>query len=381
MFPVIRTIDDVLPHIKGNDNFSINNKDGYIVIDYILNTPDLFKNEIEKECRGIIFGDDDGKLIARRLHKFFNFNERPESSIENIDFSKDHWILEKLDGSMITPFRIGDRLTWGSKAGETFLTPQIEKFVADHPTYRAFAVWCIDNGLTPIFEWCTRQNRIVIDYPEDRLVLIAMRWNDYGDYATYGFMEDYSDIYNIDIVKEYPGNVQNMKAFAEQVANMSGIEGFVIRFIDGQMIKIKCAEYIRYHRAKDSINLEKNVVAIIVNNQADDFRTLLSETDRNRFEIFEDNFMFNVKRLAINFNNIRHMVYESGVSRKDYSLGEGKWHSKELRSIIFDMFEEYDVSDFTIVQKIFQLIKSKVGSATDLDKVRHLWGGFSWYDF
>ena len=49
--------------------------------------------------------------MSRRLHKFFNFNERPETSIENIDFSQRHWILEKLDGSMITAIWTNDKLT------------------------------------------------------------------------------------------------------------------------------------------------------------------------------------------------------------------------------------------------------------------------------
>ena len=79
-FPIIKLIDDVLPHIQENDNFSVNKKDDYVVIDYILNTPDLFNNSIEKECRGIIFHED-GHLLSRPLHKFFNLNER--NSINN----------------------------------------------------------------------------------------------------------------------------------------------------------------------------------------------------------------------------------------------------------------------------------------------------------
>lgn len=379
MFPVIQTIDDVLPFIKGNDNFSINHKDGYIVIDYILNTPDLFKNEIEKECRGIIF-DAAGKLISRRLHKFFNFNERPESSLENIDFSKNHWILEKLDGSMITPFDIGGRIIWGSKAGETFLTPQIEKFVYDNPSYKTFADWCIDAGITPIFEWCTLQNRIVIDYPKDRLVLIAMRWNSYGDYCPYYEMIHWANIYGIDVVKTYPGSVRNIQELSDTVKGMTGIEGFVVRFEDGQMIKIKCDEYIRYHKAKDAINLEKNVITIIVNNQGDDFKSLLSEDDKRRFEMFEGDFWFYLWATARDYNKARDEVIRNELSRKEYALSY-KYHPAALRSIIFDLFDIASVPNKVIFDCLVERVRTNCSSVSKVESVRHLFGEVNWNDY
>ena len=184
MFPVIRHIDDVLPHIKDNDNFYVNHKeDGVTVIDYILNTPDSFLNPYQKECRGLLFYKD-GTIMSRRLHKFFNINERDESLIENLDLSKPHWILEKLDGSMTTVLKSNNIITWGTKAGVTFLTPQIETFIKQckNIDYKSFGEILFKEGYTPIFEWCTRKNRIVIDYPEDKLILIAIRNNITGEY-------------------------------------------------------------------------------------------------------------------------------------------------------------------------------------------------------
>ena len=51
--------------------------------------------------------------------KFFNVNEREETLIQHIDFSQPHLILEKLDGSMITPFEVDSRIRWGTKMGLT----------------------------------------------------------------------------------------------------------------------------------------------------------------------------------------------------------------------------------------------------------------------
>ncbi len=56
-FPIINTIDDVLPHIKDNSNFIVKHKSDYIVIDYILNTPDMFNNSYQKELYSVHLKD------------------------------------------------------------------------------------------------------------------------------------------------------------------------------------------------------------------------------------------------------------------------------------------------------------------------------------
>jgi len=380
MFPVINNIDDVLPHIQGNDNFAVNHKDDYIVIDYILNTPDTFHNEYEKECRGIIFHAD-GRIMARRLHKFFNLNERPESSIDNLDFSKKHWILEKLDGSMITPIYVNGRLTWGSKAGETFLTPQIEAFVKDHPNYSNFAVFMDDDNFTSIFEWCSRKNRIVLDYPEDRLVLLAVRNNVTGEYLPYEYLVEAAEGFNVEVVKEYAGTIENMKLLGETVKDMTGIEGFVVRFEDGHMVKVKCAEYVLHHKAKDDINLEKNVVAILAEEKADDFRSLLSADDRRRFEAFEKDFWINVNMKADIFEIQSYTIRKLNISRKDYALHYPA-HDSFLRSYIFKHFEDSVQPEWLDGwHYILDLIKKNCGSQTNVNKVRQLFGNINWVDY
>lgn len=38
------------------------------------------------------------QVISRRLHKFFNIGELPETEPEKIDINRPHIILEKMDG-------------------------------------------------------------------------------------------------------------------------------------------------------------------------------------------------------------------------------------------------------------------------------------------
>ena len=41
-FPLIKTIDDILPYVEHNHNFSVYTKSDYTVINYNIMTPDMF---------------------------------------------------------------------------------------------------------------------------------------------------------------------------------------------------------------------------------------------------------------------------------------------------------------------------------------------------
>lgn len=192
-FPKIEKLNDVLPAISGREEFVVAERDHYVVVNYLVAMDDTFPEvagdnsdiyAIRRELRGIIF-DKEGKIICRRLHKFFNVNERAETQTDKIDISRPHVILEKLDGSTITPIPVDGNIRWGTKMGITEVALGAEEFVAKNPQYQELAKWCIENGKTPIFEWISRKQRIVIDYENDDLVLIAIRDNITGEYMPY----------------------------------------------------------------------------------------------------------------------------------------------------------------------------------------------------
>ena len=210
-FPIIKHLDDVRPAIEGRDEFIIAERDWGYVVNYMVSMTDTFPpvldNEywcpgckipvsetegcgsqrcpeavnlaaIRRECRGLIFCKETGKITRRPFHKFFNVNERDETQIGRLDFSLPHSVNTKLDGSMISPFEVthgSGIIRFGTKMGITEVAMQAEEFVAKNMKYMEFSKWCIKNNLTPIFEWTSRQQRIVIDYPVDNLTLLAVR--------------------------------------------------------------------------------------------------------------------------------------------------------------------------------------------------------------
>jgi RNA ligase len=379
MYPAIKSIDDLLPHILGNENFSVNRKEsdghGYIVVDYILNTPELFKNEWEKECRGIIFDEQTGVVISRPYHKFFNLNEREESTYKYGIFGNPV-VLEKLDGSMIRAFKVGDRWIWGSKAGETFLTPQIEVFVKDHPQYQEIVSMETMKDYTMIWEWCSRKNRIVVDHPKDRLVLTAIRHNVTGEYTSFETMHVIGDMFNVEVV------AQLSLAYIEvESITTENFEGIVLRFDSGHMVKVKTEKYLRYHRAKDAINREKNVIAILVNNEADDFRILLSPDDRERFEKFENDFFVYVGNISSSvYQLIKSMMYDK-LTKKNFALNHQNYVKPLTRRIFFKYLEGDHMPSFAeVYEDIINILRGKVNNQASVDEARQLFH-VNWNDY
>lgn len=190
-FPEIRTINDVLPHIEGRSEFIVAEREFGTVINYVVATtntfdmtgPDDLGGAIRRECRGLIF-DRDGNIMSRPFHKFFNVNEREETQARLIDMSQPHVIMEKRDGSMVRPITINGYIRLATKMGITEVAMQAEKFFARNVKYKDFCIWCIDKGLTPIFEWTSPFNQIVLPYEEDILTLLAVRENISGKYLT-----------------------------------------------------------------------------------------------------------------------------------------------------------------------------------------------------
>lgn len=297
-FPIINDINDVLPHIQGRPEFIVAEREDYTVINYLVNMPDTFTIDpnnpltglIRRECRGITFYPD-GKIMSRKLQKFFNIGEIDETQPHNIDFSKPHKLLKKLDGSMLTSMVIRDEVIWCSKMGITFITPMVAAFVSDKQYYNDFARHCAQHDITPIFEFVSPDNRIVLQYDSPNLVLLAARHNVSGVYLDI-FSSDFAEIvkqFNIPVVDTIEP-FANVNDLIEYVKPLKGEEGFVVAFEDGYRLKIKADEYVRIHKTKDRIRSNRNIVDLMLNNELDDLIPHLDAFDVKRVRDFEVEF-------------------------------------------------------------------------------------------
>jgi len=380
-FPRITHLDEVRAAIAGSPEFIVAERDWGYVVNYLVNMKDTFppvetvNDAIRRECRGLIF-DLEGNLISRPYHKFFNVNERDETQAHQIDLYRPHVILEKLDGSMIRPLPIGDGYRLATKMGITDVAMQAEVWLADHANYDDFIRLHLERGQTVIFEWCSRQQRIVVDYPKDRLVLTAIRDINTGVYKSLDQMRTYAEAYGVDVVREYQGTVANMEALLAETHDLTGQEGWIIRFDDGQMLKLKGAEYVLQHRAKDSIMRENGVIEMLLADKLDDVKAVLDDDTRHQLERFETEFWQGVNDTAGSWQlangDVRSMF---GSNRKGFAMEWAPRFEPNLRAAIF---RAWDAPEFDWRQAVIDTIAKNISTQTKVDAARGLWGGAKW---
>lgn len=271
-FPKIETLDDLLFHIKDCNYLVASKKEnGTTTVCYIYSDKDSFANEWERECRGITF-DRDGKIISRTMHKFFNLNEKPDYQVENIDFTKVKAIFPKLDGSMISTYVLDDVVV--AKSKNSFLSDvavKAQTFIDKNVEYLRFCKDMFESGKTPSFEYTAPTNRIVVDYKEEGLTLIQVRDNVSGEYYD---IHDISKDYDIAVLDYAYDKTKDISELVHEMESMTGIEGFIVLFEDGDMVKIKTPWYIGLHHSVTFVRY-RDIAKLVCTQKLDDFRALV----------------------------------------------------------------------------------------------------------
>ena len=386
-FPTIHNLHDVIPHIAGCDDFIVAEKEGYIVVNYLVAGNDTFppveyakdpswaeqeyfKAAIRRECRGIIF-DANGmnKILRRPLHKFFNLGERTETLPDNIDFRKPHIIMDKLDGSMLVPFMLDGEVRWGTKMGLTDVAAPVEVFVKQHPEYDNYARKLLSEGYTPIFEWCSPQNKIVLNHKEDNLILLAVRHMVSGRYV--GLVDDKTN----ELIPQcgiYHGDkVTDINAFAARVRTEEDKEGYVIRFHTGHMIKVKSDWYCNIHKIKEQVNSERSVLALWLSSGLDDAIVLLDEADRIRINKFVSDVDYHLtlySKILLGFT----LHYLSNYSRKDFAISVAPNLFPITKSLIFKMWDmpTDTLKNNTVKSLVLDAVKKSLTNAGNYERMK-----------
>jgi RNA ligase len=397
-FPHNLTLDEVRLVIQRHNArtatqaFIEANRGDHVVFNYIVSFEQSFpppdtqdealnrEYAILRECRGLIMCPTTGTVLARRYHKFFNVGERAETLPQHIDFSQPHVILEKLDGSMITPFHRADgSLAWGTKMGATDVAQPVQEHVDANPKYVRMAQDLIAQGMTPIYEWCSRQQRIIIDYLEDQLVLTAIRDNATGRYQAYEHLLAYGAQYGIPVVRALPGSVESITEFMVQVRDLTGAEGYVIRFADGHMLKVKGVWYLQLHKTKELLQWEKDVWGLILHGKLDDAKAFMDGPDRDRVEAFAQAFATAVAKTADRLHWIVIAARDNiGESKKRFAIEIVNVPSVPVqeRGLLFKIWEGGDP-----VLVVREYLTAHISTQTKVNEVRPLIGGLHWHDF
>jgi T4 RnlA family RNA ligase len=216
-------------------------------------------DDVTMMCRGLVT-DTEGNIMARPFKKFFNMEEGKHTPTSEFD------VYEKMDGSLIIVFWCGGWIvaSRGSFTSEQALAA--ERIFFDELDHN-FSI-----GITYLFEFTASWNRIVVDYGEKpKLTLLGAIRTDDGTEATWEELKMIGDDTNCDVVKKYNG-ISDYTTLKGMIGNNA--EGFVVRFSNGDRMKIKGDEYLRLHKIMTCVSTT-SVWEVLSN--GDDISTILKD--------------------------------------------------------------------------------------------------------
>lgn len=345
IFPTIKCLNDIRPALCPEIK-AVEHPNGVTVVAYKVLSADLFPSDdpellkLRRECRGLVFDTASGKILRRPLHKFFNVNERPEyaeTMLSDCVSLEDQIALEKLDGSMVSPYLEPGtgRIVWGTKAGETEISAAVVEFVKDSPYYEEFVRNCIDCDYTPVFEWTSPNFPIVVRYKHESLTLTAIRHMHSGKYDSYGVM-DYCSPPSMPVVARVHLDQIKVTDIVEHVRKGNESEGIVIRYKNGDMVKIKTEWYVGLHRITSKSNDPRVLFAACFNQTDDD---ILSQLPKDLAEKVAK--YFAAARSAFEAN-VEHLESLSDMARASYTRAEfakAEGFDDYWRALVFHMWD------------------------------------------
>lgn len=342
MFPIIRNISDVLPAIEGRKEFIVVEKpEGYTYIDYVYVDNDSFDDPIRLECRGLIFDTATGAILRRPLEKFFNYGEK--GTYDTIDWSQDHYVMDKRDGSMIAPFILNDEVFLGTRAGITEHAQKAESLV-DWSTRNEIRV-AIQNGYTPIFEWTAPDNRIVLSYETSELRLLAIREIVSGYYVPLEKLHGWSLVFGIPLADVIETKLDKDSVFSYR-ETAKDTEGFVVFFPNLDLhIKIKTDDYTKMHRAVSFLDRENMILPVVLDNLYDDILPALSEENQKKVKDYASAVHTKVDAfvdiIIFNLNEVKRL----NDTRKEQALWIQANVNKYFWPVMFHGLDDRDIRE------------------------------------
>jgi len=296
-------------------------------------------------------------------------------------------ILEKMDGSMVAPFLSEGKLLYASKNGRTPLSDIIQRYVDNGNTkYSEFSLKWISEDYSPIYEWCSPQSTIVLEYQEDQLILTALRNNASGEYVPYQDMLEAAAAWNIPVVKSWKGKLlesdeQNkFESFPEWILHMRSkvdLEGFVMRFEDGFMLKLKTEWYFALNKGllQNMFTTERDLWLCILNNQFDDMKPVMKVAQKEMVDKFSEDLITAIQESATRISKEIEEMKKEFPDRRTFSgeLSKRKIHWKPL---YYDIFEGNDPLESSL-----DFVKKQLSSGKkNHDLIRPLCGNLK-FDF
>ena len=308
-------------------------------------------DEVTLMARGLVT-DDFGTVVARPFKKFFNMEEGKHTPTTDFE------VYSKMDGSLGILFNYNGEWIMATRGSFTS-----EQSLKGFEMLQKYDYNKLDKKHTYLFEIIYQENRIVCQYDFEDLVLLGMintktgyEVDLYGESGDIRFKNMISNI-GFMVVKKYDG-ISDYTTLKQMIKDNE--EGFVVKFSNGDRMKIKGEEYLRLHKIMTNISTTAVWEVLINGGKMED---LLKDVP--------DEFYDKIKKYERTLRYTHASISEDVGKRFDYFM-YGKYNDKEpvtdkkeyamwvlkqpqhLQPILFNMFNRKEYSSY-----IWKLIKPK----------------------
>ena len=317
---------------------------------------DMSAKEVQ-ECRGLILNKETLEVISMSFYKFFNHGE---GHAAKIDWNTAR-VLEKVDGSMMQvywdPFvKKWFAATTGTAEGEGEVNNKTgttfnELFWETIGKSKNFRLDTLSERVTYVFELTTPYNIVVKPHGESSVTLLAARYNDTLDEATYEQLIECAHAIHVPLVKSYD---LNAKDFGTLIRTFEGMpwseEGYVVVDANFNRVKLKNPAYLAVHHLKGK-TAEHNILTIVKSNEIEEFASTFPERKEE------------LLKLKVNYDLLVDKlkgVWEELIPRKPKNITANE--KKMFAAAVFEVCKKHKVDAFTGL--FFNLEGGKV---TDID--------------
>tara|TARA_R110000851_G_scaffold72413_1_gene160430 strand:- start:3078 stop:4232 length:1155 start_codon:yes stop_codon:yes gene_type:complete len=325
---------------------------------YVLNYDQIdsskFKDHpIVKECRSLVveYGTQSGKdwcIVSRSFDRFFNYGECDNDEYVDIN---ELTAYEKIDGSLVSVFFYNGEWLYRTKS---MIMPADEMQMNSGRSWNELIESTIDinknnwfTNYTYIFEICSRDNRVVTRYDDDRSYILAIRQNTSGWYLNHDELGKVAHSSRSILPKRYAfKTMQDCLISSKELPNLE--EGYVMyNKFNIPVMKIKSPAYVAAHRLRgESVLTPKRILEMMRIGEVDEYLAIFPE-DTEAFDEVEWKFTTMV-------NELYELWYDKFMNiedQKEYALEVMK-DCKQYQGMMFRKRKDNEMSFIAILDNL-----------------------------
>ncbi len=286
------------------------------------------------EMRGLTFVfNEDGSLFNRYvlLEKFFNLNQVPDSLYSVVKNYKIKFVNNKEDGSIASFVKLPNGKVIGkSKMGfDNDQADGINRVYKTNKEVKSLVDWSLDNNIVPVFEYVAPNNRIVLRYPIEELILLRLRDNVTGKHID---IRDHLDKVGTIRVAPFEDEIKDLDQLIELTATQVDKEGSIVTCEDEMgrdfFFKIKTPWYMSLHGLlTDDLYREHIIIGYILDDKIDDILGQIPEDEKEahiRINKIVDIVKKSISDKVSEIEKDYRQYVSMNISKKDYAINHRK---------------------------------------------------------